>query len=76
MSKTANGECEPWVVASRLRDHLLLPRERKDPFLWKKVLGVILEWAAIDCPVYHFKFLSEKCSNLTCTYIACQFAVL
>lgn len=38
-SKTANGECEPWVVASRLRDHLLLPRERKNPLLWKKVLS-------------------------------------
>jgi hypothetical protein len=36
-SKSINGEREPWVVASRLRDHLLLPRERKDPVLWKKV---------------------------------------
>lgn len=36
-SKSANGECEPWVVSSRLRDHLLLPRERKNPLLWKKV---------------------------------------
>lgn len=37
MSKRVNGECEPWVVASRLRDHLLLPKERKDPVIWKKV---------------------------------------
>lgn len=38
MSREVNGECEPWVVASRLRDHLLLPKERKDPVLWKKVI--------------------------------------
>lgn len=37
-SKSVNGECEPWVVASRLRDHLLLPRERRDSLLWKKVV--------------------------------------
>lgn len=36
-SNSINGEREPWVVASRLRDHLILPRERKDPVLWKKV---------------------------------------
>lgn len=35
MSKGQNGE--PWVAAAWLRDHLLLPNERKDPFLWKKV---------------------------------------
>lgn len=51
MSKNVNGECEPWVVASRLRDHLLLPRERKEPLLWKKVHGVIMEWAALDYSV-------------------------
>lgn len=38
MSKRVNAECEPWVVASRLRDHLLSPKERKDPVIWKKVL--------------------------------------
>jgi hypothetical protein len=38
MSKRVNAECEPWVVASRLRDHLLSPKERKDFVLWKKVL--------------------------------------
>lgn len=36
MSKTSNGE--PWLIASQLRDHLLLPKERKDTVLWKKVL--------------------------------------
>lgn len=36
-SKNVDGEGESWVVASWLRDHLLLPRERKDPQLWKKV---------------------------------------
>eukprot|EP01018_Ginkgo_biloba_P039987 Gb_09622 [translate_table: standard] len=34
MSKGEQGE--PWVVASRLRDHLLLPRERKNSVLWKQ----------------------------------------
>ena len=43
MSKRENGECEPWVVASRLRDHLLLPKERKDPVLWKKVFSCPLD---------------------------------
>ncbi|KAF6135360.1 hypothetical protein GIB67_027234 [Kingdonia uniflora] len=35
-AKSVNGEGESWVVASQLRDHLLLPRERKDSVLWKK----------------------------------------
>ncbi|KAJ0111920.1 hypothetical protein Patl1_01187 [Pistacia atlantica] len=48
MSKGANGECEPWVVASRLRDHLLLPKERKDPMLWKKVEELIQEDSRVD----------------------------
>ncbi|XP_031279903.1 uncharacterized protein LOC116138327 [Pistacia vera] len=48
MSKGANGECEPWVVASRLRDHLLLPKERKDPVLWKKVEEFIQEDSRVD----------------------------
>lgn len=47
-SKSANGECEPWVVASRLRDHLLLPRERKNPLLWKKVEDLVQEDSRID----------------------------
>ncbi|KAG4973091.1 hypothetical protein JHK87_029912 [Glycine soja] len=47
-SKSANGECEPWVVASRLRDHLLLPRERKNPLLWKKLEELVQEDSRID----------------------------
>ena len=43
LSKNSAGECEPWVVASQLRDHLLLPRERKDRVLWKRVLLNVLE---------------------------------
>jgi hypothetical protein len=34
-AETSN--CEPWVIASWLRDYLLLPRERRDPLLWTKV---------------------------------------
>lgn len=37
-ARSMTGEHEPWVVASLLRDHLLSPKERKDPMLWKKVL--------------------------------------
>ncbi|XP_009371890.2 uncharacterized protein LOC103961103 [Pyrus x bretschneideri] len=48
MSKSVNGECEPWVVASRLRDHLLLPKERKDPILWKKVEELVQEDSHVD----------------------------
>ncbi|XP_042949587.1 uncharacterized protein LOC122281843 isoform X3 [Carya illinoinensis] len=48
MSKRVNGECDPWVVASRLRDHLLLPRERKDPVLWKKVEELVQEDSRVD----------------------------
>ncbi|KAK7307735.1 hypothetical protein VNO77_41057 [Canavalia gladiata] len=47
-SKSTNGECEPWIVASRLRDHLLLPRERKDPLLWKKVEELVQEDSRVD----------------------------
>lgn len=36
MSKS-NSDREPWLVVSRLRDHLLSPRERKDFLLWKMV---------------------------------------
>ncbi|BFG31135.1 hypothetical protein CerSpe_174090 [Prunus speciosa] len=49
MSKSANSECEPWVVASRLRDRLLLPKERKDPVLWKKVEELVQEDSHVDC---------------------------
>lgn len=34
-----NGE--PWVVSSRLRDHVLSPLERKDQQLWKKVYFLV-----------------------------------
>ena len=47
-AKSANDEREPWVVASRLRDHLLLPRERKDPLLWKKVEELVQEDSRVD----------------------------
>ncbi|XP_074575916.1 uncharacterized protein LOC141832322 [Curcuma longa] len=39
---------EHWVVASWLRDHLLLPRERKHTILWKKVEDLIMEDSRID----------------------------
>ena len=35
----ASGETK-WVVSSRLRDHLLLPSERKLPTLWKEVCAL------------------------------------
>ncbi|KAJ9135072.1 hypothetical protein P3X46_032291 [Hevea brasiliensis] len=46
MSKTSNGE--PWLVASQLRDHLLLPKERKDPMLWKMIEKLVQEDSRID----------------------------
>ncbi|CAL4951843.1 unnamed protein product [Urochloa decumbens] len=46
--KIGNSNCEPWVVASWLRDHVLVPRERKNAFLWKKVEELILEDSRID----------------------------
>ncbi|CAN8245864.1 unnamed protein product [Cochlearia groenlandica] len=42
------SNCEPWVIAARLRDHLLLPRERRDPLLWSKVEELIQEDSRID----------------------------
>lgn len=36
-SRSVNGEGEPWMVASWLRDHILTPKERRDQLLWKKV---------------------------------------
>lgn len=47
-SKTLQNEGEPWVVASWLRDHLLLPKERRDTMLWKKVEELIVEDSRID----------------------------
>lgn len=46
--KIGNSECDPCVVASWLRDHLLVPRERKNAFLWKKVEELVLEDSRID----------------------------
>ncbi|XP_022732130.1 uncharacterized protein LOC111286433 isoform X2 [Durio zibethinus] len=47
-SNSINGGGESWVVASWLRDHLLLPRERKDPQLWKKVEELIQDDSRVD----------------------------
>lgn len=47
-SKIGNSECEPWVVTSWLRDHLLVTRERRNTLLWNKVEGLILEDSRID----------------------------
>ncbi|XVF13550.1 hypothetical protein REPUB_Repub08aG0217100 [Reevesia pubescens] len=47
-SKSINGGDESWVVASWLRDHLLLPRERKDPQLWRKVEELVQEDSRVD----------------------------
>ncbi|CAL1399397.1 unnamed protein product [Linum trigynum] len=47
-SKKESGQFEPWVVASLLRDHLLLPKERKNPLLWKKVEELVQEDSRID----------------------------
>ncbi|KAK4420304.1 hypothetical protein Salat_1980600 [Sesamum alatum] len=44
----SEGEGEPWVVASWLRDHLLSPKERKNPFLWRKVEELVQEDSRID----------------------------
>lgn len=48
MEKSKGKEGEPWVVASRLRDHLLLPRERKNAILWSQVEEFIQEDSRID----------------------------
>ncbi|XP_019097272.1 PREDICTED: uncharacterized protein LOC104771913 isoform X1 [Camelina sativa] len=42
------SDCVPWVIASWLRDYLLLPRERRDPQLWSKVEELIQEDSRID----------------------------
>lgn len=42
------NEGSPWVVASWLRDHLLLPKERRHSKLWKKVEELLLEDSRID----------------------------
>uniref|UniRef100_A0A6P4BCT5 uncharacterized protein LOC107430471 isoform X2 n=1 Tax=Ziziphus jujuba TaxID=326968 RepID=A0A6P4BCT5_ZIZJJ len=48
MSKRGEGECESWVVASRLRDHLLSPKERKNHALWKQVEELVQEDSRVD----------------------------
>ncbi|KAE8731953.1 Vacuolar protein sorting 55 (VPS55) family protein isoform 1 [Hibiscus syriacus] len=47
-SKSMDGGGESWVVASWLRDHLLLPRERKDPQLWKKYEELLQDDSRVD----------------------------
>lgn len=51
VARSLNGEGEPWVVASWLRDHLLLPKERKDMTLWQKVITYFTklnEWLVLS----------------------------
>ncbi|CAA0825474.1 Unknown protein [Striga hermonthica] len=48
VSRSVSSESEPWVVASWLRDHLLSPMERKDPFLWRKVEELVREDSRVD----------------------------
>uniref|UniRef100_J3LIX8 Man1/Src1-like C-terminal domain-containing protein n=1 Tax=Oryza brachyantha TaxID=4533 RepID=J3LIX8_ORYBR len=47
-AKIGNSDYEPWVVTSWLRDHLLVPQERRNAFLWKKVEELIVEDSRID----------------------------
>ncbi|KAL3656133.1 hypothetical protein CASFOL_000529 [Castilleja foliolosa] len=47
-SRSISGESENFVVASWLRDHLLSPIERKDPFLWRKVEELVQEDSRVD----------------------------
>ncbi|CAK9172656.1 unnamed protein product [Ilex paraguariensis] len=47
-SKGVNVEQEAWVVASWLRDHLLSPRERKHPLLWKMVEDLVQQDSRLD----------------------------
>ncbi|KAL9231217.1 hypothetical protein vseg_006472 [Gypsophila vaccaria] len=48
MSKGESGR-EPWLVASRLRDHLLSTRERRDFHLWKMVEELVDLDSRVDC---------------------------
>ncbi|XP_051114487.1 uncharacterized protein LOC127240079 isoform X2 [Andrographis paniculata] len=44
-----SGEGEPpWVAASWLRDHLLSPKERRHPSLWRKVEDLVQEDSRVD----------------------------
>ncbi|XP_048500802.1 uncharacterized protein LOC104907867 [Beta vulgaris subsp. vulgaris] len=42
------GDKEPWLIASRLRDHLLTPKERRDPLLWKMVEDLVESDSRLD----------------------------
>jgi hypothetical protein len=56
-----------WVVASRLRDHLLLPSERKLKTLWKEVHKFSLLLEFLNMPV-----ITWPCACLT-TQVLCLF---
>ncbi|KAG8374633.1 hypothetical protein BUALT_Bualt10G0016300 [Buddleja alternifolia] len=47
-SRSKSGDGEPWVVASWLRDHILSPKERRDPKLWRKVEELVQEDSRVD----------------------------
>ncbi|MQL88216.1 hypothetical protein Taro_020771 [Colocasia esculenta] len=47
-SESMDNGGEPWVGFSWLRDHLLLPKERKNAILWKKVEELVQEDCRID----------------------------
>ncbi|XP_078438443.1 man1-Src1p-carboxy-terminal domain protein [Wolffia australiana] len=47
-AKSKDTEADPWVGCSWLRDHLLLPKERRDKVLWRKVEELIREDSRID----------------------------
>ncbi|XP_074341437.1 uncharacterized protein LOC141678911 isoform X2 [Apium graveolens] len=47
-SRSVNGKVEPWIVVSWLRDHLLSPKERNNPLLWKKVEDLVQEDSRLD----------------------------
>lgn len=55
-AKDTDTEGESWVVASRLRDHLLSPKERKNSALWKKVFHFLNnEYCCISSIVQCYK---------------------
>ncbi|KNA04025.1 hypothetical protein SOVF_203560, partial [Spinacia oleracea] len=41
------GDREPWLVA-RLRDHILTPKERRYPLLWKMVEDLVESDSRLD----------------------------
>ncbi|CAI9095480.1 OLC1v1031442C1 [Oldenlandia corymbosa var. corymbosa] len=48
ISRRIDGDGEPWVVASWLRDYLLSPKERRDPLLWRRVEDLVQEDSRLD----------------------------